>query len=231
MLPNVSPAELRLQAKSIVSVGKPAKAAWSELKSWAYDKGPVALRSAAMEFISVYGRSPEAQFLMPEVMRSSSGFMPFPQMPSVFDFRLQAKPDFRAVKPIFNFEKQAPKAPMERLEMKTMMELPKRAALTEQLHFDSSKSPDTHALSANQGHSIVHSLIHKIRSHASEHLYLGERPKAAAKNARKPAKAARSKPVKKKAKKKPVRARKAAKKALRKTKARRPVKTSRKRRK
>src|SRR5574337_1170726 len=99
-----TPLDLASQARQIARSGMPARAAWGELKSWASDKGPMALRSAAMEFISVYGRNPEAALLMPEVMRSSSGFMPFPTRQSTFDFRLQAKPEIRKAAPGLNFE-------------------------------------------------------------------------------------------------------------------------------
>jgi hypothetical protein len=171
MHPKDSPLDLALQARQIAKSGMPPRAAWSELKSWASGKGPLALRSAAMEFISVYGRSPEAQLLMPEVMRSSSGFAPFPQRPSLFGFSPHVKPDLKMAQPGINIEpKFTAKAPLEKIQMKTSLELPKRPELSEPLHFDASKSPDTRVLSASKGHGIMHSLIHKIRSHASEHV-------------------------------------------------------------
>jgi hypothetical protein len=167
MLSKDSPADLALQARQIAKSGMPPMAAWGELSSWASGKGPVALRSAAMEFISVYGRTPEAQRIMPEVMRSSSGFAPLPPRPSIFEFRSPVKPELRMPKPGLNFEpKFTAKAPLEKIQIKTALELPKR--ISEHVHFDSSKSPDT--FSAGSGHNIIHSLIHKMRGHAAEHI-------------------------------------------------------------
>ncbi len=66
-----NPANMRQQARGIAS-NKSARAAWSELKSWASGKGPIAMKSAADEFIAIHGRSPEAAILLPEVLHSAS---------------------------------------------------------------------------------------------------------------------------------------------------------------
>jgi hypothetical protein len=150
-------------------------------------------------------------------MRSSSGLAPFPERPSIFEFRSPVKPELQLTRPGLNFEpKFTAKAPIERIQMKSALELPKRAVLSEQVHFDSSRSPDTHVLSASNGHSIVHSLIHKIRSHAAEHVpHLGQaHPAKKTKAAKKPTKKLARKPAKKLVRRKtaksrkPVRARK-----------------------
>ncbi|HSB46586.1 MAG TPA: hypothetical protein VLD37_01125 [Candidatus Bilamarchaeum sp.] len=218
MLSKDTPGDLALQARQIARSGMPARAAWGELKSWASDKGPVALRSAAMEFISVYGRNPEAQLLMPEVMRSSSGFSPLPHRQSVFDFRAPLKPELKAARPALNFEpKFTAKAPIDQIQIKTALEMPKRPVMGEPAHFDSSKSPDTYVLSASKGHNIVSSLIHRVRSHASDAVaHLSPRPESSPKAPERKAK----KPVRKKktaVKKHAVKAKKTVRKAKAKT--------------
>ncbi|MDD5172482.1 MAG: hypothetical protein PHF60_05620 [Candidatus ainarchaeum sp.] len=77
-----NPANLRQQARTIAS-SKPARAAWSELKSWAAGKGPIAMKSAADEFIAIHGRSPEAAILLPEVMQSAAWGMPPMERPGM----------------------------------------------------------------------------------------------------------------------------------------------------
>ncbi|NYZ74431.1 hypothetical protein H0O00_04775 [Candidatus Micrarchaeota archaeon] len=69
---NDNPANLRQQARAIASKAKSATSAWSELKTWATGKGPLAMKSAAEEFMAVHGRSPEAAILLPEAMHSAS---------------------------------------------------------------------------------------------------------------------------------------------------------------
>ena len=67
-----NPANLRQQARTIASGTKSARAAWSELKSWAAGKGPLAMKRAAEEFLTIHSRSPESAVLMPEVMHSAA---------------------------------------------------------------------------------------------------------------------------------------------------------------
>ncbi len=72
------PESLRKEAHSIASGGKNARQAWSELRQWAAGRGPLAMKSAMMEFLEAFGGTPEAAYVMPEIMRSAS-FMMSPQ--------------------------------------------------------------------------------------------------------------------------------------------------------
>lgn len=197
MLSRDSPSDLRSQARQIAHGAKSPRAAWGELKSWAAGKGPFAMRSAAIEFLSVYGRDPEAQLLMPEVMQSSSGI----QMPqrNLMDLAINLRPGSDFVRPQFRIEpKSMPaKAQPHQVQLKTSLELPRRP---EPLQFDATKSPDSRVMSASKGHHIVRSLIHKIKSHASDapHNYQGEPMKKKAKSK----KMTKRKPAKKASKKK-----------------------------
>lgn len=69
---NDNPANLRQQAHDIASKAKSARSAWSELKTWASGKGPLAMKSAADEFMATHARSPEAAIIIPEVLQSAS---------------------------------------------------------------------------------------------------------------------------------------------------------------
>ena len=71
-------ADLRHQAQKITESGKPAKIVWSELRTWASNRGPLAIKSAVMEFITSYHGSSELAVLLPELIRSST-FSPYEQ--------------------------------------------------------------------------------------------------------------------------------------------------------
>jgi hypothetical protein len=66
------PEDLRNEARTIASSGKGARQVWAELKQWAGKRGPAAMKSAMMEFLSTYGGTPEAAYVMPELMRNAS---------------------------------------------------------------------------------------------------------------------------------------------------------------
>ncbi|MFH1520105.1 MAG: hypothetical protein ABID61_00515 [Candidatus Micrarchaeota archaeon] len=70
--------DLRRQAQKITVTGKPAKMVWSELSNWASNKGPLAMKSAVIEFVNAYRGSSEISVLMPELMRSHI-FSPYEQ--------------------------------------------------------------------------------------------------------------------------------------------------------
>lgn len=62
--------DFRRQAQKITLTGKPAKMVWSELNNWASCRGPLAMKSAVIEFVNAYRGSSELSVLMPELMRS-----------------------------------------------------------------------------------------------------------------------------------------------------------------
>jgi hypothetical protein len=64
--------DLRKEARTIAAGGKGARQAWTDLRQWASKRGPAASKCAMMEFLSAYGGTPEAAFVMPEIMRSAS---------------------------------------------------------------------------------------------------------------------------------------------------------------
>lgn len=64
--------DLRKEARTIAAGGKGARQAWADLRQWASKRGPAASKCAMMEFLSAYGGTPEAAFVMPEIMRSAS---------------------------------------------------------------------------------------------------------------------------------------------------------------
>jgi hypothetical protein len=66
------PEELRNEARSIASSGKGARLVWADLKQWASKRGPAAMKSAVMEFLGEYGGTPEAAYVMPEILRNTS---------------------------------------------------------------------------------------------------------------------------------------------------------------
>lgn len=66
------PEDLRNEARAIASGGKGAMSTWAELKQWASKRGPLAMKSAMMEFLGAYGGTPEAAYVMPELMRSAT---------------------------------------------------------------------------------------------------------------------------------------------------------------
>lgn len=69
-------ADFRQQAHRITMTGKPAKMVWSELNNWASKKGPLAMKSAVIEFVNAYRGSSDLSVLMPELMRSHT-FSPY----------------------------------------------------------------------------------------------------------------------------------------------------------
>jgi len=66
------PESIRNEAHSIISGKMDARQAWSELRQWASGRGPLAMKSAMMEFLEAYGGTPEAACIMPEIMRNAS---------------------------------------------------------------------------------------------------------------------------------------------------------------
>ncbi|MFH0885062.1 MAG: hypothetical protein V1861_05115 [Candidatus Micrarchaeota archaeon] len=92
------PEDLRNEAKAIASSGKGARQVWAELKQWAGKRGPAAMKSAMMEFLSTYGGTPEAAYVMPELMRNASQvFSPSERGELVqLAMRKPVMPDFRA---------------------------------------------------------------------------------------------------------------------------------------
>ncbi|VVC03400.1 Uncharacterised protein [Candidatus Bilamarchaeum dharawalense] len=70
--------EFKKQAHKITKTGKPAKIVWTELKTWASTKGPMAMKAAVMEFVHSYHGSSEMSILLPELMRSTT-FSPYEQ--------------------------------------------------------------------------------------------------------------------------------------------------------
>src|SRR4030095_7221838 len=69
-----NPNDLRRQAHELAAKAKGAKAAWTDLSKWSMGKGPLAIKSAIIEFMSSFGSSPEAARMMPELIRSASQF-------------------------------------------------------------------------------------------------------------------------------------------------------------
>jgi hypothetical protein len=69
------PDSLKKEAHAIASAGKSALQTWHELRSWASARGPLAMKSAMMEFLGAYGGTPDAAYVMPEVMRNASSFL------------------------------------------------------------------------------------------------------------------------------------------------------------
>ncbi|MCI0504158.1 hypothetical protein L0Y65_05625 [Candidatus Micrarchaeota archaeon] len=64
--------DLRKEARIIAAGGKNARQAWTELRQWAARRGPAAEKCAMMEFLEAYGGTPDAAFIMPEIMRNAS---------------------------------------------------------------------------------------------------------------------------------------------------------------
>ncbi len=66
------PEDLRNEAREIASSGKGARQVWAELKQWAGTRGPAAAKCAMIEFLGTYGGTPEAAYVMPELMRNAT---------------------------------------------------------------------------------------------------------------------------------------------------------------
>lgn len=92
------PEDLRNEARAIASGGKGAMSTWAELKQWASKRGPLAMKSAMMEFLGTYGGTPEAAYVMPELMRNATTmFSPSERGELVrLSMRKNAVPDIRA---------------------------------------------------------------------------------------------------------------------------------------
>ncbi|MFA5091844.1 MAG: hypothetical protein WC483_04655 [Candidatus Paceibacterota bacterium] len=63
---------MRNEARAIASSGKGARQVWAELKQWAGTRGPAATKCAMIEFLGTYGGTPEAAYVMPELMRNAT---------------------------------------------------------------------------------------------------------------------------------------------------------------
>ena len=71
-----NPKRLREEARSFASDKKGPREVWSALKSWASDRGPVAVKAAVFEFLERYGTRPEAVPVFPEVLQQASEISP-----------------------------------------------------------------------------------------------------------------------------------------------------------
>ncbi len=226
-----SPENLRRQARAIAARGNDANVSWSELRSWASGKGPVAMKSAMIEFISAHGSSPEAALLMPRLMSDQSlSAIERKELLSFSKQTVQPRPGFEALKPRLSAPSGKPSA-LRPAEMPRHFQLPSPAdhADVRELHllirektkmsllpkpletprFDSTRSPDSVVMSAgmHKGEHLVHSLVEKLRSHArDEHpAHLAGTKAVERKTPKAKKKAVRKKaPPSKKAKRKPA---------------------------
>jgi hypothetical protein len=71
-----TPQELRREANDIASRSKGARQAWFDLRQWATGRGPIAMKTAVHEFLSVHGGAPDSTILLPEILRGISAFPP-----------------------------------------------------------------------------------------------------------------------------------------------------------
>jgi hypothetical protein len=68
-----SPLNIWSKAGKIAKSDKDAHGVWTQLKSWAMkQESPVAMKAAVFEFLAVYGTSPKAAPLLPEVFREAA---------------------------------------------------------------------------------------------------------------------------------------------------------------
>src|SRR5512143_819107 len=192
-----SPESLRKQARAIAARGNDPNESWSELRSWASGKGPLAMKSAIIEFISAHGTSPEAALLMPRLMNDQTLF-PLerkealalskhgPQMHGAQAERLKPKfsaPSGRSIalrpddsfRPVFSLPSPSDHAAMRDMHLtirentRISLERPAPTALATP-RFDPAKSPDSVVMSAgmHKGEHLVHSLVEKLKSHARD---------------------------------------------------------------
>ena len=61
---------LRSAARQIASSGTNPRAIWGELQKWSSVRGPLAVKCAMIEFVSIHGTNPEAAVILPELLRS-----------------------------------------------------------------------------------------------------------------------------------------------------------------
>lgn len=241
-----SPESLRRQARTIASRGDDPNASWSELRSWASGKGPVAMKSAMIEFISLHGASPEAALLMPRLMSDQSlSAVERKEVLALSKQTLQPRPGMEALKPRLGlpagkgvlraaepfrpFHLPSPGADGDARELHLQIREKARLSLhplspkpPEIPRFDPTKSPDSVAMGAamHKGEHLVHSLVEKLRGHARDERPAEKKPKARAKS-RSPKAPAKKTPAPKKAPaKKAGKARKPARKAPRQAKKR-----------
>ena len=184
-------------ARAIAARGDDPNSSWSLLRSWASGKGPLAMKSAIIEFISAHGTSPEAALLMPRLMNDQT-LSPLerkealalskhgPQMhgaqaeslkpkfsaPSGKSIALRPDDSFR---PVFSLPSPSDHAAMRAMHLtirentRISLERPAPRGL-ETPRFDPSKSPDSVVMNAgmHKGEHLVHSLVEKLRSHARD---------------------------------------------------------------
>jgi len=95
------PEDLRNEARAIASSGKGARQVWAELKQWAGTRGPAAAKCAMIEFLGTYGGTPEAAYVMPELMRNATqSFSPSERGELVRLAMRRNVPDMRPAKPV-----------------------------------------------------------------------------------------------------------------------------------
>lgn len=80
---------LRRQARAIAEKNSGAREAWQELQGWAGGRGPLAMKSAMAEFLSVHGGSPEAASIMPEIIRGASAVFPPRERGELFELSVR----------------------------------------------------------------------------------------------------------------------------------------------
>jgi hypothetical protein len=192
-----SPENLRRQARALAAKGNGANEAWSDLRSWASGKGPLAMKSAMIEFVSLHGRSPEAALLMPQLLNDRS--LSEPERKEILGLAKRL-PSLRSgtserLAPVFSAPLPRPTPTHNSREPHQAFTLPlsrdpsamrdvhlvirERARLSlerpslqslETPRFDASKSPDTFVMGAgmHKGEHLVRSLVDKLRGHARD---------------------------------------------------------------
>ncbi len=213
-----NPVSLRKQAHSIAASARRPDEAWSELRIWASGKGPLALKSAMIEFISVHGTSPEAALLMPQLLRDRS--LSSLERKEMLSMQSELEPKADLIRPRL----EAPKAAFlsavshphaNHNDVRDMhLVLRERALPTlgmpKASRFDASKSPDSHTFSIgmHRGERLVRNLVEKMKGHAAEHPVQGisgtvnKAPRRSKAKARKPKRALKKKARPRKAPKK-----------------------------
>ncbi|MEW6723224.1 MAG: hypothetical protein AB1324_08220 [Candidatus Micrarchaeota archaeon] len=189
---------LRQEADRILSGGKGARAAWTDLVRWAAGKGPAAMKIAITGFMERHARSPDAAPLIPELMHGASSMPSKEERKDLVEMihrerqaplapRLHAGSD--ALRPIHAFQPSegykfgssgrmlpvSDPAQMRDAHIKMRdSHLPSLGRFRlpqapESARFDSTKNPGTFpVMSASKGHHIVRSLVERMRSHGRE---------------------------------------------------------------